>query len=316
VEIDTLLATDRPQGADVTSEDDLAFYARPGLLTSGGTHERALRQLPSVVPDLPAAVQGILIHKALTGIYDVPHREEHEVTSNYRAAERFLDRLLADGRPVTEARPPEERLGGTCRDFTTLTVAALRAHGIPARARCGLGAYFSDDTMEDHWVAEYWNNDKRRWALVDAQIDARQREMFGIDFDLTDVPRDQFVVAGSAWRQCRAGEDDPNRYGLSTIDEFGDWWIAANLIRDVAALSGLELLPWDVWGIMPAPEDDITSETLELFDALADLTVDPETAAASRTLYQRDDRLRVATSVRNMSRDGQWEAIMPSNAAG
>lgn len=120
----------------MTHEDDLAFYARPGLLTSGGIHERALRELPDVLPDLRAAVQGLLIHKALTWAYDVPHRDEHEVTSNYRAIERFLDRLLADGRPVTEARPPAERVGATCRDFATFTVAALRAHAIPARARC------------------------------------------------------------------------------------------------------------------------------------------------------------------------------------
>lgn len=112
--------------------------------------------------------------------------------------------------------------------------------------------------MEDHWVAEYWNSDAHRWVLADAQIDARHREMFGIDFDLADVPRDQFVVAGAAWRQCRTGEDDPNRYGLTAANEFGDWWIAANLMRDVAALSGLELLPWDVWGVMPKPEDEIT----------------------------------------------------------
>jgi hypothetical protein len=46
----------------VTSEDVLAFYARPGLLTSGGIHERALHELPSFVPDLQVAVQGILIH--------------------------------------------------------------------------------------------------------------------------------------------------------------------------------------------------------------------------------------------------------------
>jgi hypothetical protein len=202
------------------------------------------------------------------------------------------------------------RVGGTCRDFTALTVAALRAHGIPARARCGFGAYFSGDTMEDHWVAEYWRSDEHRWVLVDAQIDARQREVFDIGFDLADVPRDQFVVAGRARRQCRAGEDDPNRFGLSSLDEFGDWWIAANLIRDVAALSGLELLPWDVWGIMPEPEDDITPEMVELFDALADLTADPGTAAGSRAPYERDDRLRVSTSVRNMSRDGHREAIM------
>jgi hypothetical protein len=122
---------------------------------------------------------------------------------------------------------------------------------------------------------------------------AGAREKFGITLDLTDIPRDQFVVAGLAWRQCRAGKDDPNRYGLSAVKEFGDWWIAANLIRDVAALSNLELLPWDVWGVMPEPEDEITPVMVELFDALADITTDPETAADSRALYERDDRLRV-----------------------
>jgi hypothetical protein len=299
----------------VTSEDVLAFYARPGLLTSGGIHERALRGLPSSVPDLQLAVQGILIHKALTEFYDVSHSEQHEATSNLRAVERLLDRLLADGRPVTEPRPPAERLGATCRDFTALTVAALRAHGIPARARCGFGAYFPGDTMEDHWVTEYWSSDQHRWVLADAQIDARQREKFGITLDLTDIPRDQFVFAGLAWRQCRAGKDDPNRYGLSAVNEFGDWWIAANLVRDVAALSNLELLPWDVWGVMPEPEDEITPVMVELFDALADITTDPETAADSRALYERDDRLRVDMSVRNMSRDGRWEPIMPGSAA-
>jgi hypothetical protein len=75
----------------------LGFSARPGLLTSGGIHERALRELPSSVPDLQVAVHGTLIHKALTGFYDVSHSERHEVTSNLRAVERLLDRLLADG---------------------------------------------------------------------------------------------------------------------------------------------------------------------------------------------------------------------------
>jgi hypothetical protein len=92
--------------------------------------------------------------------------------------------------------------------------------------------------MEDHWVAEYWRSDENRWVLVDAQIDARQREMFDIDFDLADVPRDQFVVAGSAWRQCRAGEDDPNRFGLSAVDEFGDWWRCRRRPRHGSGLLG------------------------------------------------------------------------------
>ncbi|MHA6622018.1 hypothetical protein [Pseudonocardia sp. DLS-67] len=81
----------------MTTEGDLAFYARPGLLTSGGIHERALREFPRSVPDLQLTVQGVLIHKALTEFYDVPHSEQHEATSNLRAVERLLGRLLVDG---------------------------------------------------------------------------------------------------------------------------------------------------------------------------------------------------------------------------
>ncbi|HEX4391091.1 MAG TPA: transglutaminase domain-containing protein [Mycobacterium sp.] len=291
------------------TEDVLTYYTRPGPLTSAGVHHAALRELPSTVPDLLQAVQGLLIHKHLTWAYDVPLTEEHETTSNVRSIERFLDLLLSDGRPLTEARAPAERLGGTCRDFTALTVAALRSHDVPARARCGFGDYFPGDTMEDHWVAEYWSTDEHRWVLADAQIDARQRELFGVELDLTDIPRDRFVVAGLAWQHCRAGRDDPNRYGLSAINEFGGWWIAANLVRDVAALSNLELLPWDVWGAMPTPEEEITPEITTLFDELAEITANPDTAADSRAHYQRDDRLRVHGLVRNAARH-QLEPII------
>jgi hypothetical protein len=36
------------------------------------------------------------------------------------------------------------------------------------------------------------------------------------------------------------------KFGLSQLDEAGYWWIAANLLRDVAALNNMEMLPWDV----------------------------------------------------------------------
>lgn len=34
--------------------------------------------------------------------------------------------------------------------------------------------------------------------------------------------------------RCRAGLTDPGKFGLSQLDEAGYWWIAANLLRDVA----------------------------------------------------------------------------------
>lgn len=296
----------------MTATDTLAHYTRPGPFTDPGAHRDALAALPADVGELLDTLHGLLIHVHLTWAYEVEHRPEHDETANLRAARDLLDRLTADGRPLAEPRGPSERIAGTCRDFTLVAVAALRARGVPARARCGFGAYFPVPGMEDHWVAEYWNADEQRWALADAQIDARQRELFAIggDFDCADVPRDRFVVAGEAWRRCRAGEDDPNRYGLNAADEFGDWWIAGNLVRDTAALAGVEMLPWDVWGPMPEPGEGIGAERLALFDHLADLTFDPETAADVREVYAGHEWLRVPPTVRNANR-GADEAVFP-----
>ena len=40
--------------------------------------------------------------------------------------------------------------------------------------------------------------------MVDAQIDEVQQNLFNNDFDLLDVPRDRFLVAGDAWAMPRA----------------------------------------------------------------------------------------------------------------
>ena len=116
-----------------------------------------------------------------------------------------------------------------------------------------------------------------------------QRGWFPIDFDLTDVPRDQFLVAGEAWRRFRSGEADPAKFGLSLMNEAGDWWIAANLMRDGAALLNLEVLPWDCWGAMPGPDDPIDDELAALFDRLAELTLAPDDNLAALRLMYADD---------------------------
>lgn len=73
--------------------------------------------------------------------------------------------------------------------------------------------------------------------------------------DVLDLGRDEFVVAGDAWLGHRDGTIDADTCGLSVLDEHGDWWIAGNLLRDVASLLGVETRPWDVWGAMREPGD-------------------------------------------------------------
>lgn len=70
----------------------------------------------------------------------------------------------------------EKHLVGVCRHSNVLLAAMLRTQGVPARARCGFAGYFTPGKFEDHWVCEYWDAAEKRWILVDAQIDALQRE--------------------------------------------------------------------------------------------------------------------------------------------
>jgi hypothetical protein len=288
-----------------TRNEHARFYAAHGRMTSPGRHAALFDGLPSGVGALAEVAQGLIVHEFLTQRYGFELSGERRATVHVRPVEQMLDRIVAeDGRSLTAAREPAARFVGDCRHYTVLTVAMLRAQGTPARARCGFGGYFGSGMFEDHWVCEYWDDAAGRWVLADAQLDDIQRPLFGIDFDTADVPRDQFLVAGQAWARCRAGEADPENFGLSAIKEGGDWWIAANLVRDVAALNNMEMLPWDVWGAMPKPGEPIDDESLALFDRLAALTADPDFPRARLAeIYESDDRLRVPGTVFNAVRD-------------
>ncbi len=176
--------------------------------------------------------------------------------------------------------------------------------GFAARARCGFGAYFNPGKFEDHWVTEYWNAQRSRWILVDAQLDAIQRKALNIKFNTLDVPRDQFIIAGDAWQQCRSGRADPKNFGLTHIQESGMWFIAGNVVRDFASLNRMEALPWDVWGMMEIGDASLTDERKTLLDKVAALTLAGDEAFAEiRKLYESDERLRMPPVVFNALRN-------------
>src|SRR5207248_8560265 len=84
---------------------------------------------------------------------------DQQAQSHVRAVEKILgDIATRDGRPLSAARATNERQVGVCRHFTLLQVAMLRTQGIPARARCGFGAYFENGKYLDHWVGTKKSN--------------------------------------------------------------------------------------------------------------------------------------------------------------
>jgi Transglutaminase-like superfamily len=278
----------------------LDFYLKPGPMTTAGDYIDVLRTLPRDLPGLARAIHTNQIHEYMLAGYGVTVPEERKRESHLRRLDHMLACMKArDPRPLSVPREPAQRSIGVCRHFTVLLVAALRDQGIPARTRVGFGSYFNPGKYEDHWVGEYWNAKEKRWILVDAQLDEVQGSFLKIDFDPLDVPRDRFIVAHDAWQRCRAGEWDAGNFGISVVPLHGLWFIAGDLVRDAAALNGVESLPWDVWGGMLGAQAALSPDQLAFFDRLAVLTAAPdEHAQELRALYD-DERLRIGKTVWN-----------------
>jgi hypothetical protein len=128
-----------------------------------------------------------------------------------------------------------------------------------------------------------------------------------------DVPADQFLVAGRAWDLALSGTD-PARFGIH--DMRGRYFIRGNLLRDLAALNRLELLPWDGWGLMLrlGQEDACDPADQALLDRVAALTQAGDDLEGLRELYAHPE-LRVPETVLNLER-GVLEPIAPGPEPG
>ena len=275
--------------------DPLKFYATPGPMTAPGPMVTLLDDLPADVGQLVRVVQGLLIHVFWADRYGLELDEARQSEVQIRPLSAKLERIVElDPRSLTEPRDLDKRLVGNCRDFSLLLAGLLRHQGVPARARCGFGRYFLPDHYEDHWVGEYWNAGQGRWVLVDAQMDALQRGALNLPFDPLDVPRDQFITGGRAWQLCRAGQADAETFGIH--DMHGLWFVRGNLVRDVAALNKMELLPWDSWGLVYVEGDDeaLNATDLAALDEMAALSGgEAADFAYIQRLYESSDQWRV-----------------------
>lgn len=274
------------------SADDVAFYAEPGAMSRLPDHS-ALADVPDDLDELRRAVQGLLLHRDWSPAYGVTGDAIRSHEQHLRSTAEVLTRAFEiSPAPITEKRPPVDRVLGICRHFALVHTALLRSKDVPARVRCGFSNYFDRTKWFDHWITERWAGD--RWVRDDPQIDRLQAEAVEIDFDPYDQPAGRFLSADEAWRATRAGELDPMTFGI--FDMWGPNFIAGNLISDVACLNKIELLPWDSWGMMTGPHQPIDEERNTLLDELAALAGQPDSDAI-RARYAADDGLRVPPDI-------------------
>lgn len=282
---------------------DAAFYVEQSPFSDPGEFAPLYAGLPDDPALLARVARDLIVHRMEGDLFRhaiAPDRLHND------AETRYVDGILQiiverDGAPLTRRRAAGDRFVGVCRDFALLHCSFLRHAGVPARLRSGFADYFGSDGFHgDHAVTEYWD-EERGWLLADPMltdpvlVDSRQ-----VGFDPMDVPRDRFLVAGEAWRAIRAGEADPETFGLHRPDEgpmFGEWFVAHDMRIDLAALNKVETLLWDTWGTGVGGDRRMTAAVRELYDRASSVLCDDVSVAAARKLFAETEELRTPAVV-------------------
>jgi hypothetical protein len=286
-------------------------YARQSGYSDPGRYTPLLDGLPTDVRELTAVVRNVIVHYWAGGL---TFSSKRLAEIDHRWVERMLDTdQRRNAAPLPAPRSDTERVAGCCRDFTLLTVAALRHQRVPARSRVGFAGYFQPDFHHDHVVVDYWNGE--RWVYVDAMLDPAEWP-----FDPTDLPRPVgarpeppplFATAAQVWSAYRSGTA-VDSYGVRPdLPLRGGWFVGGYVLQELAHRQREELLLWDVWGVRPGPSGGGEAGLIDEVAALL-LRADEGDEAAEKELadrYRTDPRLHPGGTVRCVSPTGTESVV-------
>lgn len=272
---------------------ELKYFASHGTISDPGKYKNTFKDIPDEPSEICSLIQGLLIHAFWIERYGIKRDENRKFTElQSRSVSEILGTIFSrNSAPLNTPRDPQERITSTCRDFSLLFCSILRSKGISARLRCGFASYFEPDHFEDHWINEYWDKNKERWIMVDAQLDELHIKQLKIKFNPLDVPSDCFLTAGESWLKYRKENIDPNKFGV--LDIKGTCLIKANIIRDIFALRKVELLPWDSgWGVLEnGVYEPVSEEEKPYFDKLARISSGASNTEI-RKVFHEDEKVR------------------------
>ena len=240
----------------MTERDDemLEYYAAPGPMTDlTDVPADVFDGLPTDPVGLCRTVPGLLVHEMWADAYgfDVPESRLTDLQTRFggrddrrdsaarrRAAVRRAARRAADGGQLPALQHAQQRV-----------VAARRHPGPrPLRLRHVLRARQVRRPLGHRVLAP------GRATVGQDRRPARRRAAGGDHRRLRHrgpaaraVPACRRGVAASAGR----GRAEPDTFGI--FEFWGLWFVQANVVRELAALNKMELLPWDVWGADDVP---------------------------------------------------------------
>ncbi len=266
----------------------LEFYRQYSSFTDPGEYEYLYKNLPDSLPELCSLIRSQFIHPyaELPEYRDLFPKERWDEQLKYPTVKSVLEGLMAyDSRGFVKDRKPEHRLVLGCRDYSLLLASVLKYRGIPARLRTGHATYLIPEFHASHVICEVWNEDEKRWMLVDPSV------------GMVDFSREKFDFSYDAWLKMQKGEIDPNLFG-SPGKGAGMMSIAVKVSHDLASILGAEHTVYQYAPIMDFAfenKSQLPAEQTEILNKISELmkSLDAENLSKLQEIYNTTPQIQM-----------------------
>ena len=270
-------------------KDILEFYKQTSLYTDLGLYKDFAKNLTDNINDLCILQRMQIIHPFVYSNPDirketkcfwgdmtkVPITRLDYEDDLFPTALSMLSELLRRDNNYNNQRKAENKIHVTCRGQAILLAATLKAKGYSARVRSGFSPYIKYDGVNyDHWITEYFDENKNRWILVDADEHCPDHEM---GFDLNDIPRDKFIFGAEAYLGMRNKKYKAEEiYYSSNPATLGLKASIRCLFYDFHSLMNDEIIFLHLPKYIQDKKFELSEEEYIELDKLAELLLDPD----------------------------------------
>lgn len=267
----------------------LDFYRQYSTYTDPGEYAYMYDKLPDSLHELCRLIKSQFIHpySELPQYRELFPEERWDESLMYPSVKLMLEALLSyDSRGLVSDRKPEHRLVMGCRDNAVLLVSVLKHRGIPARLRSGHATYLIPEFHTSHTICEVWNDDEKRWMLVDP------------DTGMVDFDREQFDISNELWLELQNGEIDPKLYGIPHRYS-GLVSIVGKVCTDLASLLGIE---YPINKYAPLLDyafknnNQLPAEQIEILNRISELmkSLDAENLSRLQEIYDNNPQIQIS----------------------
>ena len=282
------------------------FYKQYSEFTDPGEYAYLYENLPDSLPELCGLIRSQFIHPyaELPQYSEIIPEERWDENIKYPTVKSVLEGLLSyDSRGLADDRKHEDRLVLICRANATLLASILKCRGIPARVRAGYATYLAPGFHINHAICEVWNDNDKRWMLVDPSM------------DMIDFSRDLFDFSNDAWIKMQKGEIDPNIYG-NPGKHSGMVSILAIACTDLAYILGTEYTIYQYAPILVYTiknNNKLSAEHIEILNNTSELmkTLDAENFSKLQDIYNNTPEIQI-TKTLNL-KEGNPESYRDEN---